>query len=385
MNVTTYAFTILAARWLGPSEYGAVAALMGLLLVANVAALGLQTTAARRVTTSETDAGDVARPLMTVTYVSALGLGLLMLLLAPLVDAVFDLHSVVAAALVAPTVVLQTIVFGQAGVIQGERRWGPLAWVYAFNGLGRFLFGFVAMMIRPDALGAMIGVTLGAALPLLVGTWAMWSEGSLRPVPLRRTRSAFVETFRNARALLAFLAVSNADIIVARTALSSHESGLYAGGLILAKAVLFLPQFLIIVGFPTMAEGGTERVRNHHRALAVLGIMGAGAVAGAAVLPALALQFVGGAEYDEVRGNLWMFAMVGLVLSLIQFLVYDAVAGQDHATIGAVWVAVVTLAASVFFVDSVIYLLLWALTVETVLAAVLLARSFHPARRVTAD
>jgi len=30
MNLSTYAFTILAARLLGPSEYGALAALMGL-------------------------------------------------------------------------------------------------------------------------------------------------------------------------------------------------------------------------------------------------------------------------------------------------------------------------------------------------------------------
>src|SRR4051794_6631377 len=43
MNVTAYAFTIVAARWLGPSEFGAVGALMGLLLVLNVAGLALQT------------------------------------------------------------------------------------------------------------------------------------------------------------------------------------------------------------------------------------------------------------------------------------------------------------------------------------------------------
>ena len=49
MNVTTYGFTILAARLLGPAEYGALAAVMGLLLVVNVLSLGLQATGARRV------------------------------------------------------------------------------------------------------------------------------------------------------------------------------------------------------------------------------------------------------------------------------------------------------------------------------------------------
>ena len=52
MNVTTYGFTILAARILGPAEYGALAAVMGLLLVVNVVSLGLQATGARRVSAS---------------------------------------------------------------------------------------------------------------------------------------------------------------------------------------------------------------------------------------------------------------------------------------------------------------------------------------------
>ena len=40
MNVATYGFTILAARLLGPRDYGAFAALMGLLLVITVVSLG---------------------------------------------------------------------------------------------------------------------------------------------------------------------------------------------------------------------------------------------------------------------------------------------------------------------------------------------------------
>ena len=55
------------------------------------------------------------------------------------------------------------------------------------------------------------------------------------------------------QALLAFFALSNADIVVARNVLDGHDAGLYAGGLILTKAVLFLPQFVVVVAFPSMA------------------------------------------------------------------------------------------------------------------------------------
>jgi O-antigen/teichoic acid export membrane protein len=381
MNVTAYAFTIVAARWLGPSEFGAVGALMGLLLVLNVAGLGLQTTGARRVSTStEGDVVLIARRVMTVTYALSLGLGLATLAAAPLVSAALDLDSTPTAALLAVTVALQTFFFGQAGVIQGERRWAPLAWLYAVNGGARLLFGLGTMAIRPDAFGAMLGVALGALAPVAVGTWALRSDRSLSPAPWREARRMLAELGRNARALLAFLGVSNADMIVARLALPSHDSGLYAGGLILTKAVLFLPQFLIVLGFPTMAAGGAARARHHPRALAVLTVLGLGAVAGTAILPSLALVFVGGSEYSEISDLLWLFALLGLVLSLVQFLVYDAVARQDHRVLASVWVALALLAVSVAFVSSVQGLLVWALVVDSLLCLTLLVLSLAPGR-----
>ena len=51
MNAAVYLFTLLAARRLGPEAYSAVAALMGVVLVVNVLARGVQATAARRVAT----------------------------------------------------------------------------------------------------------------------------------------------------------------------------------------------------------------------------------------------------------------------------------------------------------------------------------------------
>ena len=66
------------------------------------------------------------------------------------------------------------------------------------------------------------------------------------------TRALWRETFHNSNALLAFFALSNVDILVARNVLDEHQAGLYAGGLILVKAVLFLPQFVVVLAFPSM-------------------------------------------------------------------------------------------------------------------------------------
>ena len=127
MNLTTYGFTIIAARLLGPVEYGALAAVMGLLLVLNVLSLGLQATGARRVAASPADREALQIAIMRTTYRCAAALGVLSLLAAPLVSAVLNLDSWTVAALIAVTVVPLTVMGGQAGVLQGGRRWGPLA------------------------------------------------------------------------------------------------------------------------------------------------------------------------------------------------------------------------------------------------------------------
>ena len=52
MNIGTYAFQLVSARLLGPSQYGAVASMMALMMVLSVLQLGLQATAARRISRS---------------------------------------------------------------------------------------------------------------------------------------------------------------------------------------------------------------------------------------------------------------------------------------------------------------------------------------------
>src|SRR3954464_11040680 len=171
MNVTTYRFTILAARVLGPAEYGALAAVMGVLLVVNVLSLGLQATGARRVAAAPEDLAEIERDVMSTSWSSALTLGLVMLVASPVIAAVLNLDSWAAAALVGVTAVPLSVMGGQAGLLQGERRWGPLAGIYLAVGLGRIGFGVLALLVEPNTFGAMVGVTLGAVVPVIIG-WA---------------------------------------------------------------------------------------------------------------------------------------------------------------------------------------------------------------------
>ncbi len=261
MNVAIYAATLLAARLLGPKAYGGFAAVTGLLLVVGVVMLGLQTTGARRVAASPGHVSEIERSLMRVSYRAAWVLAGVCLLLTPVFDTALHLQSTATAAIVALAVWPMTLVGGEAGILQGERRWVPLAGVYLSMGVAR-IAATMLLLWKPEEWVAALSMAIGFAAPAFVGWLALRRFAHLRSQESsghHHERTILREVGANSHALLAFFALSNADVILSRFVLDTHSSGLYAGGLILVKSLLFLPQFVIVVAFPSMSTQEARR------------------------------------------------------------------------------------------------------------------------------
>lgn len=401
MNVATYGFQLIAARRLGPEQYGGVASLMALLLVIGVAQLGLQATAARRVAAEPRHVRTIENVIRGVSFRASVATGALALVLSPLAWRVLKLDSILPALLVAVCAVPLTMTGGQAGILQGERRWLPLSLLYLALGIPRLLIGTVCIMIRPTETAAMVGVTLSLFVPVAVGWWALRHP---RPEPVATDAGAedvathgaedavddhgfwsvAREGLHSSMALLAFFVLSNLDIVVARNTLNHHQAGLYAGGLILTKAVLFLPQFVVVVAFPSMSTAGERRSSLVKALVAVAGV-GVLSIAGAWALSGLAMVFVGGARYEAIQHRLWLFAVIGMLLSLLQMLVYSVLARRHRGASLLVWGAVFALAGVGLTMASLTHLVLTVVTIDALLTMVLLALSLwhlreeHPA------
>jgi len=383
MNLATYGYTVVAAHTIGKEAFGAFAALMGVLLVVNVLSLGIQATGARRIAANPTQAASIEPVVLGVGYRSALALGLLCLLISPLLWVVLRLDSVLTAMLVAVAVVPLTYMGAQAGVLQGERRWGTLANVYLFQGLGRVIFGVALMLVWPSEFTALLGVALGAWLPVLVAHVALRRPRTEESLSDGHPRLDLIrEVAHSSQALLAFFALSNADILLARAALPHDEAGLYAGGLIMTKAILFLPQFIVVIAFPSMARGLSRR-----RLGLVLGTaaaFGMCGMLGILAFPDLAVTFIGGEEYAGVSDDLWKFAIVGTLLSMIQLLVYSALARRQGRALVMIWTTLLMLVVGSFWTTDVSSLVTLVMALDALLCAALLVTAMlaNPASAV---
>ncbi|MXG88530.1 polysaccharide biosynthesis protein [Nocardioides sp. YIM 123512] len=371
MNVSVYAYTVLVAHSIGKAPYGAFSALMGLLLVISVLSLGLQATGARRISAAPHQVAAIERVVLGVGLRSAVVLGGLCLLAAPLINGLLRLESLPTALLVGVTAFPLTYMGAQLGVLQGEERWVPLALVYLAQGLGRIGLGAALIVFRPTEFAAILGVAAGAWVPVVIAWFALRrprarSEHSEGHPGLELLREVGVSS----QALLAFFALSNLDIVLARATMPDDQAGLYAAGLILVKAVLFLPQFVVVLAFPAMSK--RPDVRTMVPALAVIAVLGALGVAATALLPDLALLFVGGDDFAEVSGDLWKFGVVGTLLSMIQLLVYSALARRQGRAAVVLWTALAVLVVGALFVHTAPSLVLLVATIDAVLCAALL-------------
>ncbi|GAA1960922.1 hypothetical protein GCM10009798_20850 [Nocardioides panacihumi] len=373
MNIATYGFQMVAARLMGPDQYGGLASLLAVALVVAVLQLGLQATAARRIATEPKDVAGVERAILHIAYRASLVLCAIMLALSPVLERVLRLDSIYPALLLALGTIPLTVMGAQAGILQGERRWAPLALVYLAVGVPRILIGTVALVVRPTEGSAIAAVTLAWFAPVVVGWLALRGNKRAADAP-HQTRAVLAETWHGSFALLAFFALSNVDIVIARNVLSDTESGLYASGLILTKAVLFLPQFVTVIAFPAMTSAN-ERRRALLWSLALVGVLGLICIAGSIVLSGVAMIFIGGSEYAPVEDQLWLFALLGTILSSLQLLIYSVLARQSHRSAYLVWVAVIVVVVGGLQVASVTALLSLVCVTDAVLLAVLLALS----------
>ncbi len=342
MNVLTYALTVLAARRLGPAGYGTFAAVMALVLVLNILSLGLTAATARRIAQSPDRVGLTARAGLAGAWTVGLPAAALVLVLVPALTRVVHADSWATLALLAPIVLILALIGSRVGVLQGMERWSLYSLVFITLGVTRLVAGWLGLDLTGTPLGVMSGVTAGFVVTLLATEWAVqrahvppWTG----PVHRRAVVGLLREGSSATSVLGGFLLLSTVDVLIAQARLGAQPAGLYAGGLILTKAVMFLPYFVSVLIFPRLARGGSV----HLQRWGLAGVVGLGLLvaAASALLPTLTMTFIGGGRYVEVRTTLWAFAVLGTAFAGIQLLVNTALA-RRHTRVGwIVWGALV--------------------------------------------
>ncbi|MRH86537.1 polysaccharide biosynthesis protein [Nocardia sp. SYP-A9097] len=351
-NVAGYLLQLLASRWLGVAGYSPFASLLAVQLLCAVPALALQNVVAREVVRGAGVGAAQGLALRCAGLVAVVVVPLV-----PVVSAVLSVSFVASAAALCAAPVL-VLLSGEQGILQGRSRFRELAIVLGGAGILRVTPAVVVLAAGGGTAAALWAAAVGIAVATLgarrmvdgvagadasdaavrAGRGESWSRTSSEITGRAREYAAgagVLPVFRAAQVQAALMALSSADLIVSRIVLDENDAGRYALGAIAAKIAFWLPQAVGVVLYPRMAQP-QHSARAVRSALAVLTGVGAVAVAGAAVAAPLA-PLLAGQDYAPVQGLLWLFALNGALLAVLQGALLSAIAADRTAPAAITW------------------------------------------------
>ncbi|WP_051133596.1 polysaccharide biosynthesis protein [Nocardia paucivorans] len=393
-NIAGYLLQLLAGRWLGVDGYSEFAGLLAVQLLCAVPALALQNVVARQLAR-----GADAAALRALGWRCAVLVAGVVVVLVPVVTLVLDVGAAACAAALgaAPALVLLS---GEQGVLQGLRRFRGLAVVLGLAGITRVVPALIVLAFGGGATPALWAAACGIACAALIArsiaasprfagrvspsTAAATAEGpgavGIEPSAGDATPGGFagvLAVVSAAQVQAVLMALSSTDLIVVRIVLDETDAGRYALGTIATKIAFWLPQAVGVVLYPRMAQPASSAgaVR---AALAVLSGIGAVAVLGAVVAAPLA-PLLAGQDYAPIQSVLWMFALHGAVLAVLQGALLSAIAVERTAIAGPAWTGlVVEVVLMLTVADSVVGLIGTAVAVAvttTVTVSVIVIRT----------
>lgn len=335
-NGAAFLLSMVAARVLGPSDFGAFGALIGILLILATVGISTQALAARRVATAHQDRADVEGQLIRLATFVGSGIAIGGVIAAWPLGAIFSIPWLAVATGIAS---LGFVIFGSAamGIAQGREEHKRFSASFiALNG-SRAVGGIIGVLALSDVVGAGIGVLVGCAVGALIayrrvcpGAWSAKIRDGIG-----------VELGHIVHALMVLFTLTNVDVLLARLFLSDTGSSEYSVGVLLAKIAFFLPNAVVIVLFPKMSGQNSRRP--------VLIATGLTAMVGVIItlvayfLGALVVRVLGGVQYESMASDMWLFALEGSAFALVQVLLYSRLAAQDRKAVIAVWAALVSL------------------------------------------
>ncbi|MFI7677367.1 lipopolysaccharide biosynthesis protein [Actinophytocola sp. NPDC049390] len=328
-NASGYLLTVIAARVLAPAAFGELSALLAVLLVGVVPAMGVQTAVALRVAAHP---GEPNAPLAGLGFVVAAVVAALAGVAVPLVAHLLHVRDTGAVVWLAAALAPLTLNGLWQGLLQGAQRfarYGAFVSGDAVTRVGGALAGLVA---TGTSGGAMTGVALGATVSTCAG-WAVCG----RPMPAWFSGQRLGEAVHAAQAMLAVVVLINLDLVLARHVLPA-ASGEYAVGAVLAKIAYWLPHAVAVLVLPRLT--GADRKRAMVAGLAVCAALDGVVVLSAVLFGPELFVLVGGQSYVDSVLPLWPFAVTGSLLAPAQILLFGRIADGDRRATLLTWFAV---------------------------------------------
>jgi O-antigen/teichoic acid export membrane protein len=219
------------------------------------------------------------------------------------------------------------------GFLQGAHQFTPMSISLGIQGGFRWIFGVLlvvagfglngALSAQPLAFVVAYGVTLVAVSSQFPKEHSEVTNVNRGSIDLRRFLAESSPIFF---ALLAFMTLTNMDMILVKHYLSSHQAGMYSSLAVLGRGVLFLSEAIAVGMFSIGVHESAARIEGfttYHKAVFLCVLMYSGLIIAFWIMPDVIMGLVFGEKYVRNAPFLkWIgisMACFGLLRILINF------------------------------------------------------------------
>ncbi|MGH3065103.1 MAG: glycosyltransferase, partial [Gaiellaceae bacterium] len=360
LNASNYAFHVVVSRLLGPSEYGALAALLAVTLVLSVPFAVLQTALANQTATLRARgrehevAGLAADALKTVLPFAWL-VGVVVLVVGTPLLSVFLHIGIAPAMLLAPYAVASVPLSVAYGVLQGQLRFKALATLIMVGVALRFVLGVTLVGAGLGVSGALLGTVLATALTVPLAVYVIRVDRVAWRGARRILHALRADVGTALWGLTSFWVLAEVDVALARHYLSADAAGFYSSAGLMARAPLFIAAAVGVVAFPRFVAGRTNEASLHRwLRVSVASTAGIGAlcVGGLVLLrdPLISIAF--GRSFLPGADLLPLLVTAMACLAVVSVLVYFHIAVGSRAYVISIGGAAVEIVLIALFHDS---------------------------------
>jgi O-antigen/teichoic acid export membrane protein len=384
-NILAYAYHVLVARMLGPTQYGELGALISIFYIINVPSGVMQNGLTKyfAVLKARDEPGQAkklyVKSIGMLTAIGLVGLVLAALLMSPIAQ---FLHLTQAQNVVLLYLMFFTTLITVPGssVFSGFQKFTQLTLLTNFQGIMRIVFGFLA---APFGVAWSVAATVMANFFLFLAGF----------IPLRFLLQAHSKNLQVSKvkalkyalpmsvAFLGVTALYSVDVVLVKHFFSSYEAGIYSSLSVLGKIIFFASFAITSVIFPTIAERHEKGEPYRTLMFAGAGVVAIISIVVTAfyiIFPLLTVRLLFGPSYDGAVPYIGLFAVFLSLVTLATFLV------QSFLAAGNTRVALMVVAASVlqitiiwFYHSNLFQIIHTNIGVSLVLCLLLLVETLH--------
>jgi O-antigen/teichoic acid export membrane protein len=329
-SFSNYSFNIIAARWLGKDEYGALASLLSVFLIFSVPTTAFQAIMAKYVAIYKVkgESSKISSLLVGSIKILAIAGGTIFLIFAGmsgLISRFLNVDSPASIVVLGSAIAMAGLYPIFLGTLQGYQFFGHMGSNMMVQAFIRVLVGIFLIKIGWGIAGAMGASTLALTAAIIL---AYFQGGSIFDLRYRREKIDFREIFREFLPAIVILAIfwsyTGVDVIIAKRVLSSSLAGDYACAVFMGKIILFLPTAVSMVMFPKTAELRAQHTRTVKVFLKyfLVGVLLSG-LAGAMylIVPRTLISILYGSEYLNAATVMGTFGVAMTLYTAVNILI----------------------------------------------------------------